>query len=99
MDVERVLEGSQQVISELGSSLIVWVEAEQNDMLSPLTYGTSHKVCVQMQRRKSWFERKFGETLFERRIIGCVPKVSQCPTLVRNGKTYEYISMDNIQLI
>ena len=26
---------------------------------------------------------------------GCVPKVSQCPTSVMNGKTYEYISMDN----
>ena len=31
---------------------------------------------------------------------GCVPKVSQCPTSVMNGKTYEYISMDNnIQFI
>ena len=26
---------------------------------------------------------------------GCVPKVSQCPTSIMNGKTYEYISMDN----
>ena len=33
------------------------------------------------------------------RIVRCAPKVSQCPTSVRNGKAYEYISMDNIQLI
>ena len=41
-----------------------------------------------------------GRTLFEGRIVACVLRVSQCPTLVRNGKTYEYIiSMDNIQLV
>ena len=42
---------------------------------------------------------RLGGTLFEGRIVGCVPKVPQCPTSVRNRKAYEYISMDNIQLL
>ena len=40
--------------------------------------------------------RRLDVTLFDRRIVGSVPKVSQCPTLVRNVKAYEYISMNNI---
>ena len=32
-------------------------------------------------------------------IVGCAPKVSQCPTLARNGMTYKYISINSIQLI
>ena len=30
--------------------------------------------------------------------VGCAPKVPQCPTSIRNGKSYEYISIDNIKL-
>ena len=48
---------------------------------------------------KSWFERRLGGTLFEGRLLSVYPKVSQCPTSVRNEKTYEYIIMDNIQLV
>ena len=40
-----------------------------------------------------------GETLFDERIVVCAPKVSQYLTSVRNEKTYDYISMDNIQSI
>ena len=32
-------------------------------------------------------------------LLGVHPKVSQCPTSVKNGKTYEYISIDNIQFV
>ena len=32
--------------------------------------------------------------MFEGRIVGSAPKVAQCPTSVRNEKTYEYISMN-----
>ena len=49
--------------------------------------------------RKSWFEGRLGGTLFDERIVGCAPKVSQCPTLVRNEKIYECISIYNIQLV
>ena len=30
-------------------------------------------------------------------LLGCMPKVSQCPTSIRNVMAYEYINMDNIQ--
>ena len=33
------------------------------------------------------------------KIIGCSSKVSQCIISIRNKKTYEYISMDNIELV
>ena len=49
-------------------------------------------------RTHLWFEGRLDGTLLEGRIIGCAPKVLQCPTSVKNGKTYKYISMDNIQL-
>ena len=32
-------------------------------------------------------------------LLSVHPKVSQCPTSVKNGMAYEYISMDNIQLV
>ena len=54
---------------------------------------------LECREGKFWFEGRLGETLFKGRIVGCAPKVSQYPTPVRNGKTYEYISMDNIQLV
>ena len=39
-------QGSQQVVSESGSVLILWVEVEQNDVVGPMTDGTSCKTCV-----------------------------------------------------
>ena len=45
-----------------------------------LADGASRKVCARMQRRKSWFEGRLDETLFEERIVGCAPKALQCPT-------------------
>ena len=57
------------MVSESGSSLTVWVEAEQNDVVGPLADGASHKAhCTQMQMDK---------TLFDKRIIGYAFKVSQ----------------------
>ena len=45
-----VHEGSQQVLLESGcSSLTVWVKAEQNDVVGPLTVGASCKVCAGTQ--------------------------------------------------
>ena len=32
-------------------------------------------------------------------LLGVHPKSHKCPTSVRNEKAYEYISMDNIQLV
>ena len=32
-------------------------------------------------------------------LLGVHLKVSQCPTLVRKGKAYEFISVNNIQLV
>ena len=49
--------------------------------------------------RKSWFEGGFDGTLFDGRIVGSVTKVLQYPTLVKNGKTYECINIDNVQLV
>ena len=79
------------MVLEPGSGLIVWVKAEPNGVVrgEPLVGKT----------RKSWFKGRLGGTLFDERIVGCAPKVSQCPTLVRNEKTYDYISIDNIQLV
>ena len=37
-----------QLVSELGPSLIVWVEAKQNDVMGPLTNSVSRKACAQM---------------------------------------------------
>ena len=37
------------MILESDSNLTMWVEAEQNDMVDPLTDGASHKTCAQMQ--------------------------------------------------
>ena len=41
----------------------------------------------------------FSGTLFDEGLLGVHSKVSQCPTSVRNEMAYEYISMDNIQLV
>ena len=68
------------MVSKLSSSLTVWVEVEQNGMVSgePLAGGASSKACARMQekKRKCWFEGMLSGTLFERRIVGCVHKVS-----------------------
>ena len=32
-------------------------------------------------------------------LLGMCSKSKQCPISVKNGKTYEYISMNNIQLV
>ena len=42
---------------------------------------------------------RLGKTLFKGRIVECVLKVLQCLTSVRNVKSFEYIIMDNIQLV
>ena len=50
-------------------------------------------------------EENFGlkggsvELCSRRGLLGVYLKSHKCPTSVRNGKTYEYISMNNIQLI
>ena len=54
--------------------------------------------CSERQENPS-LRGRLSRTLFEGRIVGCVPKVPQCPTLVRNEKAYGYISMNNIQLV
>ena len=63
---------------------------------TPFIDGVSHKACAcsNAMKEKSWFEVRLDGTLFEGRIVGGVLKTS-----VRNVKTYEYISMDNIQLV
>ena len=40
------------------------------------------------KQKESWFERRLEGTLFERKIVGYALEVSQCPTLIRNVKTY-----------
>ena len=52
-----------------------------------------------MKGKEILVEARLGRTKFEGRIVVCAPKVSQFSTSVRNGKTYEYLNMDNIQLV
>ena len=74
----------------------MWVEATQNDVVGLLAVDVSRKACAQIQLRKSWFENKLNETLFELKIVRYELKVSKCSTSIRNEKTYGYISIDNI---
>ena len=39
------------------------------------------------------------ELFSSRGLLSVHPKSYKCPTSVMNGKTYEYINMDNIQLV
>ena len=41
------------MVSNLGSSFTMWMEAEQNDMVSPLTDGVSHKAYPNAVKEKS----------------------------------------------
>ena len=41
------------MVSKLGSSLTMWMEASQNDMVSPLTNGVSHKAYPNAMKEKS----------------------------------------------
>ena len=83
----------------------MWVEAEQNGAVSllkvvlhirhvPSLRGDSIKLCLR--------GRLLGVCLKPFNIphqLGMRRKAPQCPTSVRNGKSYEYLSIDNIQQV
>ena len=41
------------MVSKPGSNLTMWMGAEQNDMVSPLTDGVSHKAYPKAMKEKS----------------------------------------------
>ena len=77
------------------------MDAEQNGVVRHAV--SPWQVVLHVRRMPKCSERqenlglrkRLGGTSFEGRIVGCVPKVPQCPISVRNEKAYEYISMDN----
>ena len=94
------------MISKLRSSLTIRVEAEQNDVMGGSTHPPPPKQMVLHIRRvlehskeNSGLRGGSMELCSRGGLLGVHLRVSQCPISVRNEKTYEYISMDNIQLV
>ena len=56
-------------------------------------------MCLNTVDKEILISGRLCGTLFNGRIVGCTPKVSICPTSIMNEKSYEYINMDNIQLV
>ena len=54
------------------------------------------RVLKNSERQENFSLRGGSVEICSRGGLLGVPQVPQCPTLIRNGKVYEYISMDNI---
>ena len=97
------------MISKLRSSLTIRVEAEQNDAMGginpPPPPPPPKQMVLHIRRVLEHSKENYGlrggsmELCSRGGLLGVHLRVSQCPISVRNEKAYEYISMDNIQLV